>query len=555
MVADVASSDVADKPEGLTAAATDDDLVVARTGLRGKPRRTWPQRLLLLSGLLVSAGCFIAGFIFWQANVVLGEVPRISVGPNVLAQAGDPGDPLNILLVGIDSSEGLDEDDPVRLGREVDDEERGIVRPDTILVARVDPATGTASVLSLPRDLIVEVPGGSTARLNATQAVGGIGSLIAAVDSNLSISVNHFVMIDFAGFADIVDIVGGVPVNFPFPTRDLGSGLDITQPGCFNLDGGESLSYVRARTIEEFIDDEWVELDSVSPDLARIERQQEFLVLTAEQILDVGRRDISQIRSFLDAATEAVQLDEALTPGDLTDLAAAFSDFDTEALQIATLPVGAQFSEEGAYIGEQLIEGQASGLLARFQGRDDGVRPPQVDVQVQSGEQRHGEQLSDRGFVVATNDLDSARVSTIRFDVDDQGGALLLARYLEAAPRFVVEPGAALQLEVGPDFAGVRLFPRAEGDVQGALMTAVREANASNQPEAPQTTQPNPQNQAEQSDETSVPGLVAEDQSNVPSTSAEQPNNSVVAQEAPSPLNTVVRGRPLEGVSCRATGG
>ena len=204
-------------------------------------------------GLAVSAVFFGASYFFWQANVVLGEVPRISVGTDVLAQEGDPGEPVNFLLVGVDSSEGLDPDDPVRAGREVEDEARGIVRPDTILVARLDPATGSVSMLSLPRDLIVENEGGTLTRLNATQAVGGIGSLITAIDTNLSIPINHFVQVDFAGFSDIVDIVGGVPVYFPFPTRDVPSGLSIPEAGCFNLNGSQSLSYVRARSIEELL--------------------------------------------------------------------------------------------------------------------------------------------------------------------------------------------------------------------------------------------------------------------------------------------------------------
>ena len=306
-----------------------------RTGLRGKPRRTWPQRFLMLAGLLVSVVCFGAAFVFWQANIVLNDIPRISVGPDVLAQGGGPGEPVNILLLGVDSSEGLDEDDPVRSGRETEDEARGIVRPDTILIARLDPATGTGSVLSLPRDLIVNVEGGTSTRLNATQVIGGIGGLITAIDETLSIPVNHFVQVDFAGFSDIVDIVGGVPVHFPFPTRDLGSGLSIPQSGCINLNGSQALSYVRARSIEELIDDEWQDLPAPVPDLARIARQQEFLVLTTEEILDVGRADVSRITSFIDAGTQAVQLDAELTPGEIADLASAFSDFDTDALDIS----------------------------------------------------------------------------------------------------------------------------------------------------------------------------------------------------------------------------
>lgn len=541
---------------------------VQPVGFRGKPRRTWPQRLLMLAAVMVSAACFAAAFVFWQASVVLSEIPRISVGPDVLAQGGDPGEPVNILLVGVDSSEGLDPDDPVRAGRETEDEARGIVRPDTVLVARLDPATGTASVLSLPRDLIVEVEGGTTTRLNATQAVGGIGSLISAIDSNLEIPINHFVQVDFAGFSDIVDIVGGVPVYFPFPTRDLGSGLAIAESGCFNLDGSESLSYVRARSLEELIEDEWVELVAVSPDLARIERQQEFLVLTTEEILAVGRRDLSRIGSFIEAGSQAVQLDEELTPGDMADLAAAFSDFDTESLEIATLPVGASFSETGVYLGEQLLTEGSSDLLARFQGRDDGVRPPEVELEVRSTESRHADELAERGFLAASVDADLVEASTIRFDPADEDRALLVGRYLETAPRFVVEDGAVLRLEVGPDFSGVRVFPRAETDVAPALATALADA-AAGVPGGSGVTagETAPTSTVEtdgldddgvdgQAGETSVPAFATEDENDLPSsTEAELIDPPVADQVTPNPPSTVVRGRPPEGIGCTSTGG
>ena len=535
------------------------DDVVVRTGLRGNPRRSWPQRLLLLMGVLVAAVFFGASFVFWQASVVLSEVPRISVGPDVLAQAGDPGEPVSILLVGVDSSEGLDPDDPVRVGRDVEDEARGIVRPDTILVMRLDPATGTVSVLSLPRDLIVETEGGTSIRLNATQTIGGIGALISAIDDNFAIPVNHFVIVDFAGFSDIVDIVGGVPVYFPFPTRDLGSGLRIPESGCWNLTGSESLSYVRARSIEELIEGDWVELAAASPDLARIERQQEFMVLTAEEILAIGRRDLSRISSFIDAGAQAVQLDEELTPGDMANLAEAFSDFDTEELQIATLPVSASFSEAGAYLGEEVVALEAANLLARFQGLDDGVRPPEVELTVRSNQDRHGEELAERGFVIEGVDSELVAETTVRFDVDDQDAALLLSRYLEAAPAFVVEPGAGLQLDVGPDFAGVRVFPRAQSDLEAVLAAAIRTSAAEDagttSTQAPEAA-PGVDTTAPPTNETSVPDLASDEQGDLPSTvEAEQIDPLVDAQVDPSSLSTVVRGRPPEGVGCTGTGG
>ncbi len=539
----MASTDVVTPPAVDAAASSARRVPHGPTGFRGKPRRTWPQRFLLFGALVVSAACFAAAFVFWQANVVLSEIPRISVGPDVLAQSGDPGEPVNILLVGVDSSEGLDADDPVRVGRETEDEARGIVRPDTILVARLDPATGTASVLSLPRDLIVEVEGGTTTRLNATQAVGGIGSLISAIDRNLAIPVNHFVQVDFAGFSEIVDIVGGVPVYFPFPTRDLGSGLAIGEAGCFNLNGSESLSYVRARSLEELFEGEWAELAATSPDLARIERQQEFLVLTAEQILAVGRRDLSRISSFIEAGSQAVQLDEELTPGDMADLAAAFSDFDTEALQISTLPVGASFSETGVYLGEQLVADGTAELLARFQGRDDGVRPPEVEVEVRSDQERHREELAERGFLAERVDSEVVATSTVRFDPADQEHALLVARYLESAPRLVAVDGIALRLEVGPDFSGVRVFPRTEADVRPALDAAVRALDGQVAEETQET------------DETSVPPFASDAENGLLSEIEAEQIESPVAEQAPSPLSTAVRGRPPEGIGCSPTGG
>ncbi len=528
--------------------------LVMHTGLRGRPRRSWPQRFLLIVGLTMGAVCFAAAFVFWRADVVLSEVPRISVGPDVLAQGGDPGEPVNILLVGVDSSEGLDEDDPVRIGRETEDEARGIVRPDTILVVRLDPATGSASVLSLPRDLIVEVEeGGATTRLNATQAVGGIGALISAIDTTLGVPINHFVQIDFAGFSNIVDIVGGVPVYFPFPTRDLGSGLRVPEEGCFNLNGSESLSYVRARSIEELIDGEWVELETVSPDLSRIARQQEFLVLTAEEILAIGRSDISRINSFINAGSQAVQLDEELTPGDMADLAAAFSDFDTEALEIDTVPVAATFSDDGAYLGESLLTEGTTDLLERFQGIDDGVRPPEVEVEVHSDEERHGSQLAERGFEALSVDDELVAATTIRFDPNEQEEALLVGRYLEAPPRFVAENGAVLRVEVGPDFAGVRVFPRAEADLTPALDNALRAARNENNSASTSTTTVAP---VQDAGETSVASIAAEGEEDLPSgVDAEGSAAPVVDVGVPSPLGPVVRGRPPVGIGCSALSG
>ena len=523
---------------------------MAKMTMTTRRRRTWPQRFLLLCGLVLSAGLFVGAFIFFEARTVLAELPRIRVGPGVLAQGGVPGDPVNFLLVGVDSSEGLDPDDPVRQGRALEDEARGVVRPDTIVVLRLDPATGEAAVLSLPRDLIVEVPGGTTTRINATQAVGGLDSLISTVNANLSIPINHFVVADFASFADVVDIVGGVPVNFPFPTRDRGSGLAV-DAGCWALNGREALAYVRSRSIEEFVDGQWVPLEAVSPDLARIERQQEFMVLAVEEVLRVARSDLSRIGEFIDAGSQAVQLDENLTAGDLLDLAAAFADYNTADLDVATLPVAALFSDDGIYQGEQLRTRQAEQILPFFQGLAQGVRPADVSVVVDTEQDRHIEELGERGFRARSGGQGSDSPTRIVLGPDDRDEALLVARYLESVPAFEVAPNAGVRLDVGPDFSGIRRFPRPDGEVRPAINNVLR---AYEQAQGSSETSEIDTNSSDASSVTSLVPNVGED---VPlSTSAEtvaEPNGPTTTSVPSATL--VVRGRPPDGTICTATGG
>lgn len=525
-------------------------------------RRTWPQRLLILCGLLVAVALFAGARFFWEARTVLADLPRIRVGAGVLAQEGAPGDPVNLLLVGVDSSEGLDPDDPVRQGRNVEDEARGVVRPDTILILRLDPATGEAAVISLPRDLIVEVPGGTTARINATQAVGGLDSLISTIDANFSIPINNFVVADFASFAEVVEIVGGVPINFPFPTRDQGSGLAL-DAGCWALDGSESLAYVRARSIEEFIDDQWVPLPAVSPDLVRIERQQEFMVLALEQVLAVARSDISRIGEFIDAGSQAVQLDENLTPGDMLGLAEAFADYNTDDLVVSTLPVAALFSAEGVYQGEALVEDAAIESLALFQGIAGSVRPAEVSVLVDTTEDRHVGELSERGFVAQRGERLHDSATRIVFGPDSRDEALLLARYLESVPALDVVADVGVRLDVGPDFSGIRQFPRPVGDLEPGLDQALREFEqqqdaATTTSEAPISTDGNETDEtiAQGSAGSSVTTIEAGGSSALPSTPESTTTaNPNVPETSVGGSSTIVRGRPPEGVSCAPTGG
>ncbi len=514
-------------------------------------RRTWPQRLLLVLGLVVAAGCFAAANVFWNARTVLASLPRITVSPDVLAVAGGPGDPINVLVAGVDSSIGLDEDDPVRSGRDVEDEARGLIRPDTILLVRLDPATGEAALMSIPRDLLVVGPSGVETRINTVQAVGGVDALIGTLDDNWDVPVNHFVVVDFAGFTELIDLVGGVPVWFPFPTRDLGSGLDVPEAGCWRLDGATSLAYVRARSLEERIDGEWERLAAVAPDIARIERQQQFLVLTLEELLETGRADVGRVQDLVEAGTQAVQVDQALTPGDLIDLANAFREFDAGTLEIATMPREPAFDDDGTYLGEALVEFDAAPLLDRFRGLADGIRPDDISVttfaaSVEQIDRITGE-LAERGFVSSPGTPVDTPVTTLRFDPRDVSAATLFGRYLEVIPVFEVVDGAEFELAVGPDFAGVRTIPRPEIEVDPVVRAAVTEAAA-----PPTTTAAPTTTTSEAATGDGAVTTVGEDSSTSTVVVTDEQTGPTTI---PVPTTTILRGRPPEGARCVPLGG
>lgn len=114
--------------------------------------RTWPQRLLLSLNVFVVFACLIAaGGLAWAYNQA-SALPRIDVGSSLQAVSA-PGEAMNILLVGIDDGMGLAEGDPVLRGRSKS------LNTDTIMILRVEPKTQQASLLSLPRDLWVDIAG------------------------------------------------------------------------------------------------------------------------------------------------------------------------------------------------------------------------------------------------------------------------------------------------------------------------------------------------------------------------------------------------------------
>ncbi|MFN8541941.1 MAG: LCP family protein [Thermomicrobiales bacterium] len=191
--------------------------------------------------------------------------------------AWDGKERLNFLLVGVDRR---------------DDGE--LPRTDTIIIITVDPQSKSVGILSLPRDLMVTIPGGyGKDKLNAAfvygerdkRVGGGIGLLKRTIQENLYIQITHYGMIDFKGFERVVDEFGGVTVDPPYPilddeypTENYGYTSLYFPAGVQHLNGHQALQYARTRHADS--------------DFGRSRRQQEVILALREQAL--GQNLISQ---------------------------------------------------------------------------------------------------------------------------------------------------------------------------------------------------------------------------------------------------------------------
>lgn len=166
--------------------------------------------------------------------------------------------------------------------------EREIPRTDTIMIGKVDVRVPRVNLISIPRDLLVDIPGYGKDRINTAYVYGvqfkepdgGIGLLRRTIEKNLGVRIDHFGLVDFQCFRTAVDAVGGVTVNVPraivdprYPTEDYGYKLVKFDPGIQRMDGERALEYARTRNADN--------------DFHRIQRQQLIMAALREQVFQL----------------------------------------------------------------------------------------------------------------------------------------------------------------------------------------------------------------------------------------------------------------------------
>jgi LCP family protein required for cell wall assembly len=426
--------------------------------------RTWSQRLLISFNIFMVLLCLVMSAGLYYAFEKASAIGRVDLGSALAPPpAGGSNEPQNFLVIGIDSAEGLDPNDPVNIGRP------GGIRSDTIMVLRIDPSSEKASILSLPRDLFVPIAGtnGST-RIN--EAIeGGPQRLVETISNDFGIAISHYLEIDFRGFRDLVGAVDGVPLYFPDPVRDLHSGLDVPDPGCITLDGVQALAFARARAYEVKHNGRW-QTDPTG-DLGRIERQQLFIRKVLQRAIDRGARNPAVLNELINAATGAIHVDSTLSTSDIIDLALRFKDFNPSTLDTLSLPA-TPITVHGADV-LKLDKVAAEPILNQFRDVKSQLSPNSsilLSVQNGSGAPGQAEQaaagLHKAGFAVeeGTEDADhfGYAYTTVLWAADQEAHAELVASYIPGAvvvPSLYVPSG--LLVITGENFQGVLDQPAA----------------------------------------------------------------------------------------------
>jgi len=442
-------------------------------------RRSWPQRLLIAANAFALVAALSTAGALAFGNSRLARLDRLDLSNDLRADELEPGDPQNYLVVGIDDASGLPEGDPVR-NREVVAGQLS----DTIMVVRVEPDTGAARVLSIPRDLWVPIADTDyEQKINSAMATGGAARLVRTIEQNFGIPIHHFVQVDLAGFRELVDVVGGVPVYFPRPARAASTGLDIPAAGCYVLGPRQALAFVRPRKDYRVQDADGTWHVDPGGDFSRQGRQQLFIQLSLRQAISKGARNPNTLRRLVDLGIESVRVDDAWSPDVALALAGPFREFDPSELERYQLTVTDDWAGSQSIL--RLQEDASEPVLALFRGEGvapDSLDPAEVTLQVLNGTGTRGQggDATDAfiaaGFeaLVSTDASELGGVTTVRYPAGLEAGARLVATWIAGPVVYeetTVSGGADIVVVTGSDWQGVASSARDADDVPAPTTT------------------------------------------------------------------------------------
>jgi LCP family protein required for cell wall assembly len=246
------------------------------------------------------------------------------------AEVEGPREPINILVMGSDSREGA--------GNNIDGLAGGGQRSDTTILMHLSADRKHAYGVSLPRDAMVQrpdclkrngdvIPGGFD-MWNVAFAIGGEACVVQQTEQLTGVHVDHFVVVDFNGFRDMVDAVNGVKICIPEDVDDYTGNIHL-KAGTREVQGKEALDYVRVR-----------HGISQNGDIGRMKRQQVFIAAMASKVMAAETlTNPARLIGFLGAATRSLTIDKRLgSVKKIAELASEFQDIGLDNIRFITVP-------------------------------------------------------------------------------------------------------------------------------------------------------------------------------------------------------------------------
>ena len=295
-------------------------ITTAPSGQKPPRRRRLAVRLLIIVvaiGLVLGGSGF--GFFLWAQHDLNQNIERIGDPFHSLVEADRPKavktGAMNILLLGSDSRISTDPGAWIR----------GAQRTDAIMVAHVPADRGEVTVTSIPRDSWVNIPGHGKNKINAAFSFGGPTLMVNTVEKYTDVRIDHVVIVDFEGFKDITDELGGVRINVAKSTSDERSNFTA---GPQTMDGETALKYVRQRH------------NLPGGDFDRVKRQQNWIRAVALKTLDKGTLTSPlKLKNVLDSLTKSISADDGFSIGKMRSLAVSLRSVRGDDLTFMTAPV------------------------------------------------------------------------------------------------------------------------------------------------------------------------------------------------------------------------
>ena len=296
-----------------------------------------PRAIKILTWISIGI-VLISGFAWLGLGRISGAISRVSVFNNLTDRPERASSAVNYLVVGSDTREGLTKEE-LRQLRVGSTKTAAGARSDTMMLVHISKSRDKAVVISLPRDSLVTIPAhigmdGKTqiseqpAKLNAAFAWGGAPLLIQTLEKKTGLRIDHYVEVNFVGFKNVVDALGGIEVCTKKDIDDPKSHL-VLPAGVHTLNGIESLKYVRTR-----------DFDGMG-DLGRMQRQQQFVAAIFRKASSTGvLLNPFKVKNLISAIFSTVKTDETLNQGDILTLAKQIKNLTPGKMRTLTVPLG-----------------------------------------------------------------------------------------------------------------------------------------------------------------------------------------------------------------------